>query len=585
MIRSDDWFDAPVVGRLGGYHVFLLVLLISSVSVSSTLSTNVESNNLSSRTREKIGDDMTTFLSPNGIYDDGRELQLDRITDPPSANDTVFFSNCDVATYYENITSVQGDNPLVWSRTDLVELIMKTHRNVIALSRIYDALIDIDGAPGTNGEFVKLLYAQETMESRPYSEQDTWEAERLWPANRGVTGETAFTDLHNMRPAVTRSVQSRKSMMYGECGTVEFADECVTPATRDTAADTSQDGKVWSPPVSTKGDIARALMYMEFRYRETEINLALTDCPPFGANMGYLSTLLQWHEADPVDDDERERNLRTCQGYQGNRNPFVDYPQIVNRFFDLPATLDYSTRLYDTCVNVITEAPTASPNDCAALEPGDVMFYGIDGDDPDGVGFLPLNTIKPDVELFMTTDAWVGDHFLSNEGTVKLVLPASGIAAGEAFGFGPVYGKTTAWETWEGLFNIGINGDNVFLYCELNDGKPNPIAGFTNTEGGWLEAGLSIEEYGSAHSALPNTLKKVGGVALPHFDNYKYIGPDEGDKAQLQEWVKDPNNWNGFDYGSSSSSVSPRMAMMQSVWGWMMVSLLLVSIPSLFSSS
>ena len=40
--------------------------------------------------------------------------------------------------------------------------------------------------------------------------------------------------------------------------------------------------------------------------------------------------LRQWHKEDPVDDLERTRNNRV-EGYQGNRNPFIDRPELVDR--------------------------------------------------------------------------------------------------------------------------------------------------------------------------------------------------------------------------------------------------------------
>ena len=37
-----------------------------------------------------------------------------------------------------------------------------------------------------------------------------------------------------------------------------------------------------------------------------------------------------WHQSDPVSDKERERNEQV-QGVQGNRNPFIDHPDWVER--------------------------------------------------------------------------------------------------------------------------------------------------------------------------------------------------------------------------------------------------------------
>lgn len=41
-----------------------------------------------------------------------------------------------------------------------------------------------------------------------------------------------------------------------------------------------------------------------------------------------MQLLLQWHNSDPVDEFEKVRNERSYE-VQGNRNPFIDYPEFA----------------------------------------------------------------------------------------------------------------------------------------------------------------------------------------------------------------------------------------------------------------
>jgi endonuclease I len=79
-----------------------------------------------------------------------------------------------------------------------------------------------------------------------------------------------------------------------------------------------------------RGDIARILFYQYTRYAGLKLNDALDVND--NVSMGKLSTLLSWNELDPVDAFEISRNNR-IYGYQGNRNPFVDYPDLANKIF------------------------------------------------------------------------------------------------------------------------------------------------------------------------------------------------------------------------------------------------------------
>src|SRR5690606_25601510 len=79
---------------------------------------------------------------------------------------------------------------------------------------------------------------------------------------------------------------------------------------------------------SWKGDVARALFYMALRYEVLE----LVDGNPDDSTanqLGDLQTLLSWHELDPADDFEMNRN-NIIYSWQMNRNPFIDLPDLVD---------------------------------------------------------------------------------------------------------------------------------------------------------------------------------------------------------------------------------------------------------------
>jgi hypothetical protein len=130
----------------------------------------------------------------------------------------------------------------------------------------------------------------------------------------------------------------------------------------------------------------------------------------------------------------------------------------------------------------------------------------------------------------------------------QFTIPKTGIAAGEAFGLG---GESPHNEHWEmltdqggGMFDLSVQGDQLFIYCLDADDIPNILWGF-NYNGPWSEAGL--EDYGNDKSALPTELENLGSNSLPHADNCVYSGALMGRKAELQVLFMDSANWNCLD--------------------------------------
>lgn len=337
------------------------------------------------------------------------------------------FDQCSATDYYAPIIASSGADPLGWSKAELAALVTDTHRNVLPNTApiqggddILRALTDLD--PGdAPGETVRLLYRDISYPATPAGDPNTWRREDLWPIARGASRDSpALTDVHSKKPADSTVLLKKDRLFFGLCGTVENDGACSRPATTETAIDTEQDDKIFGPPVMSRGEVARALFYTQLRYEES-LGLTLSDCPPFSSTeFGYLSQLLEWHIADPVTPEEIARNNQACSRWQGNRNPFVDFPELVELYFDKPDTILEGAFIYSKCT-VPTSSPTATPNECSSLEAGDIPLFLYNSDNPDQVVFFPLKDIPASVgSLFVTDNAWNGDEFLSDEGILEV---------------------------------------------------------------------------------------------------------------------------------------------------------------------
>jgi len=201
------------------------------------------------------------------------------------------------------------------------------------------ALSAIDEDPANTNNVILIYSGFSTAKTNFNStNQFVWEREHLWPNSYGIDSRgPAYSDLHNLRPIDSNVNASRGNKFY------DYSD----PADRNyrfpafpEAPLCSTDTDSWEPPDSMKGDIARAIFYMDVRYegdRANENDLTLTsDTSSIDSStnrMGRLSTLLQWTQLDPVDESERKRNDIVFSDWQRNRNPFVDHPEWVDLIY------------------------------------------------------------------------------------------------------------------------------------------------------------------------------------------------------------------------------------------------------------
>jgi len=193
----------------------------------------------------------------------------------------------------------------------------------------WDILKESDADP-SNANNVLLVYTRESVNgAQEYSGGAGWNREHVWAKSRGDFGTAtgAGTDVHNLRASNVNINSTRSNYNF---------DDCTSSSCENTFGNYySSSALVFEPRDEDKGDVARIIFYMDVRYEgdNGELDLEMTESLLSTSSKvprhGVRSTLLEWHALDPVDDFERNRN-NVIYNYQGNRNPFIDHPELVD---------------------------------------------------------------------------------------------------------------------------------------------------------------------------------------------------------------------------------------------------------------
>lgn len=488
------------------------------------------------------------------------------------------YSDClDVDAYYSVVDDL-SDRPSVH------QLLVSRHRGVLPYTSsdtdTWDALIDLDneGDEGAGSASNATLFAAQNLTiqpiyaapgavlpAEPYGDSSNWNREHSWPQSRGATG-AAKTDLHALFPCRSPVNSARQNKYYGECGSGDDAGggSCTKRPGHELAADdTAYNELTWTPPVQVRGNLARAIFYMDLRYDgddDETPDLVVNDCPPVkdGRTMGYLSTLLEWHVADPVDDAERRRNVEVCSKYQGVRNIFVDRPDLVQGYFgEVPSnqncTYEEPEEPEQPIPSKVPEQPVPTPSSSSPpegpceMQPGDLALVAADYViSQDYFALVALVDIPPGTTLYVTDNAWTGSNFKSNEGTLKMTVTKEGISSGTVI----QYPDDSLWQRESGSFALSQKGDTILLYCKSQSNDMVPLYGFSSAVGGWATPSDDESAFSTQTSALPSKLTKLYSVELNHMDVYQYDGITEGSRLDLLRSISNTSNWKGGDESS-----------------------------------
>ena len=157
------------------------------------------------------------------------------------------------------------------------------------------------------------LYTSYSMTSSDWSPTWSCNREHVWPQSHGG-GNTSGggADLHHIRPSQAGVNSDRGNTPYGE------------------------GSGYYEPADNVKGDVARIVLYVHVRWDSD-----------WGASniksvFQSVDVLLEWCELDPVDTWEMGRN-EVVQAIQGNRNVFIDYPELAWQMYGKAVPEDMQT--------------------------------------------------------------------------------------------------------------------------------------------------------------------------------------------------------------------------------------------------
>lgn len=506
-------------------------------------------------------------------------------------------TNCDLEDYYFGLMELDRSS---WTRDDLEDLLSHTHSHVTPFiapvpgtDDVLAALIEMD-AVGENTVALRQFSAAQSSNARIhlfYSENATaslypldrtqWVPEHICPIFMfeivPEDFDAAYSDLHNIRPVSPGLDESNRG--------TEYFGLCPNTTTLCNGDNACICGDFFQPPKASRGAVARAWLYMQLRYPDLSLSLC------------HLEQLLAWHLQYLPTQEEIERNGVVCEQWQGNRNPYIDFPDlaihlrlhqrdcpidVTFREDTTPTTVGTATNIVgaeesglrfgnlpsfdgggnggfapggDDLEDVATREglwgnvfePTA--DGCAELATGDIYFYVLQSS-PSRIGFFPLVDLPKGLTLYLADSlsfatpavARVAED-VPQSPLIQLELPDD-IAKGNPFGYGLnlLYGQD--WDVVTQALRVrgdAIGGDELFLFCYDQEANFHLISALTTNGSFRDESNLVAGTTGMVVLNAP-------------MDYYVYNGPYYSSMTAYQASLSDASNWLGFDLMSPYQS-------------------------------
>ena len=205
-----------------------------------------------------------------------------------------------------------------------------------------EVLQEADEDP-TNPNNMVYLYTRDSVAKTPGTVNSVviWNREHVWCQSKSSKNwgeDEGGTDILHLRPTYPSTNQSRNDLLYGDLN--KIGPKYFDPNTKLVTEDSSKmpfgyaNATYFEPLDCVKGDVARIVMYVWTTYNEYQKKNGSYYNPLYITDIFQsYDTLLKWHMMDQPDVLEGNRNNYAESSIQGNRNPFVDHPELGWRVF------------------------------------------------------------------------------------------------------------------------------------------------------------------------------------------------------------------------------------------------------------
>lgn len=149
-------------------------------------------------------------------------------------------------------------------------------------------------------------------------------------------------DLHHLTPSDAAANTAKSNYPLGEVDSPLF-DNGVTKV--GTGQANGRATNLFEPADEYKGDFARMYLYFvtcyqDYSWKSSALSMFAQNSYPT-LNAYGQSLLLKWHRQDPVSQKEIDRN-NAVYSFQGDRNPFIDYPNMVEYIWGDSTNYEFS---------------------------------------------------------------------------------------------------------------------------------------------------------------------------------------------------------------------------------------------------